>query len=84
LGGGLGAGARLSKKTLGRVLATELPDRLESLFRHFQAQRLEGEIFRDFVERQGTAELEKVLGTLPAAEMPVRGHDDFVPIGEIV
>jgi len=83
LGGSLGAGARLSKKTLGRVLATELPDRLESLFRHFQAQRLDGEIFRDFVERQGTATLEKVLGTLPAAEMPIRGHDDFVPVGEV-
>jgi sulfite reductase (ferredoxin) len=84
LGGGLGAGARLSKKTLGRVLATELPDRLESLFRKFLAERLGEESFRDFVERQGTATLEKVLGTLPAAEMPIRGHDDFVPVGEIV
>ncbi|MGH9481424.1 MAG: nitrite/sulfite reductase [Terriglobales bacterium] len=70
LGGGLGAGARLSRKTLGRVLALELPDRLEALFRHYWTARAGEESFRDFVEREGTKTLESVLGTLPAAPMP--------------
>ncbi|MGH9520849.1 MAG: nitrite/sulfite reductase [Terriglobales bacterium] len=72
LGGGLGAGARLARRTFGRVLASELPGRLEGLFRYFMAQREPGEEFRNFVEREGPANLEKVLGTLPAAEVLIR------------
>ena len=83
LGGGLGAGARLSQKTLGRVLGSELPDRFESLFRYYLAERAGEESFRDFVVRRGTKELEAVLGTMPAAENPIRGHDDFVPVAEL-
>ncbi|TAN22733.1 MAG: nitrite/sulfite reductase [Acidobacteria bacterium] len=84
LGGGLGAGARLSQKTLGRVLATELPDRLEALFRHYLAGRQPDESFRDFVARAGTAALEAVLGTVPAAETPRREHQTFVPVEDLV
>lgn len=83
LGGGLGAGARLARKTLGRVLALELPARLEALFRHYLAERTPGESFRDFVARAGTAALERVLGTLPAAETPARSHDGFVPLEDL-
>ncbi|MGH9465803.1 MAG: nitrite reductase, partial [Terriglobales bacterium] len=83
LGGGLGAGARLGRKTLGRVAARDLPDRLESLCRYFLAERGEDESFRDFVEREGTEELELVLGTLAAAEVPLRSHDSFVPVEEL-
>ncbi|HEV2444286.1 MAG TPA: nitrite/sulfite reductase, partial [Candidatus Sulfopaludibacter sp.] len=61
LGGGLGSAARLARKTLGRVLALELPDRLEALFRHFWAARVGEESFRDFVERQGVKTLEAML-----------------------
>lgn len=84
LGGGLGAGARLSQKTLGRVLATELPGRLAALFRHYLAGRQPEESFRDFVARAGTAALEAVLGTVPAAETPLREHHTFVPVEDLV
>jgi sulfite reductase (ferredoxin) len=78
LGGSLGAGARLARKTLGRVRAAELAPRLESLCRHFAAGRLPGESFTDFVERRGTRELEAVLGQWPQAEVLVklREHED--------
>lgn len=81
LGGGLGADARLARRTLGRVLATELPERLEHLFRYYLAQRQPNEDFRYFVEREGTA-LEKVLGTLPAAEVLIKLREEFVPAVE--
>ncbi|MGH9412103.1 MAG: nitrite/sulfite reductase [Terriglobales bacterium] len=83
LGGGLGEGARLARKTLGRVLATELAERLEALFRHYRRERRAEESFRDFVERAGTGALEQVLGTLPAAAAPVRAHGDFIPTEEL-
>lgn len=72
LGGTLGAGARLARKTLGRVRAAELAPRLEALCRHFAAERLPDEAFADFVARRGAAELEAVLGQLPQAEVRVR------------
>jgi sulfite reductase (ferredoxin) len=72
LGGTLGAGARLARKTLGRVRAAELAARLESLCRHFVAARLPRESFADFVERRGVAELEAVLGRPPQAEVLVK------------
>jgi sulfite reductase (ferredoxin) len=75
LGGGLGAGAQLARRTLGRVRGVELAARLESLFRHFVARREGDESFRDFVAREGTATLEKVLGMLPQAEVLIRLHE---------
>ncbi|HXE31021.1 MAG TPA: nitrite/sulfite reductase [Terriglobales bacterium] len=67
LGGGLGAGATLARKTLGRVRASELPERLEALFRCYLRRRVGEELFRDFVLRVGNPALEAVLGQLPAA-----------------
>lgn len=81
LGGGLGADARLARRTLGRVLATELPERLENLFRYYLAQRHPDEDFRYFVEREGAA-LERVLGTLPAAEVLIKLREEMVAAGE--
>ncbi|HXR96555.1 MAG TPA: hypothetical protein VN709_01810 [Terriglobales bacterium] len=75
LGGGLGAGAQLARRTLGRVRGVELAARLESLFRHFVARRQGDESFREYVAREGTAALEKVLGTLPQAEVLIRLHE---------
>lgn len=80
LGGGLGAGARLAHRLLGRVLATDLPARLESLCRFYLAERVADECFRDFVRRQSDECLSQVLGRLPAAPMVIRGHDDLVPL----
>lgn len=72
LGGGLGEDARLARKTVGRVEATALADRLEALLRYFMAHHREGEDFRDFVARQEAGALAEVLGTLPQAEVLVR------------
>jgi len=82
LGGGLGEGARLARRTLGRVQASELPERLEALLRHFLAARVGQEEFRDFVERQGAGALEAVLGTLPQAEVLIRLREEDVPVEE--
>ena len=72
LGGSLGAGATLARKTLGRVRSRELGARLESLFRHFERERAPEESFRDFVARSTPADLEAVLGRLPEAPMLVK------------
>ncbi|HUX68440.1 MAG TPA: hypothetical protein VMV31_13210 [Terriglobales bacterium] len=82
LGGGLGDGARLARRTLGRVQASALPDRLEALLRHYVAARAGEEEFRDFVERQGASALEAVLGTLPQAEVLIRLREEESPMEE--
>ncbi|HMA47246.1 MAG TPA: nitrite/sulfite reductase, partial [Frankiaceae bacterium] len=52
LGGHLGARSRLGRKARGlKVTADELTDYVERLLRTFQAQRLEGEPFADWVAR---------------------------------
>lgn len=80
LGGGLGDGAGLAKKTLGRVLASELAARLESLLRHYWLRRDGRESFRDFVRRAEPGSLAAVLGQLPAAEVPDVRREDLVAI----
>ncbi|HWG36742.1 MAG TPA: nitrite/sulfite reductase [Terriglobales bacterium] len=72
LGGGLGAGATLARKALGRVRASELAARLESLLRHFEQERFPQESFRDFVARCSPGALEAVLGTLPEAHVLIK------------
>ncbi|MGH9507584.1 MAG: hypothetical protein ACRD13_11725, partial [Terriglobales bacterium] len=77
LGGGLGAGAGLGRKTLSRVRAEELPDRLVALLRFYWEQRLPGDTLRDFVRRAEPARLVAVLGQAPAAPAPVRTHEEL-------
>lgn len=77
LGGGLGAGAGLGRKTLSRVRAEELPDRLVALLRFYWEQRLPGDTLRDFVRRAEPAQLVAVLGQAPAAPAPVRTREEL-------
>lgn len=72
VGGGLGLGARLARKTLGRVAASELPARLASLFQFYLDTREADESFRDFTARVGDKAIEEVLGRLPEAEMLIK------------
>jgi len=77
LGGGLGQNPTLARRTLGRVRARELPDRLEALLRFYAERRLPDERFRAFVQRTPNAELEAVLGSLPEAPA-------HLPVGQLV
>ncbi len=72
LGGGLGEGAGIARKTLARVLGTELAPRIESLLRYYLQHRHEGDSFRDFVRREDPGVLAKVLGTLPLADVQAK------------
>ena len=72
VGGGLGLGARLARKTMGRVAASELPARLASLFQYYIETREGNESFRDFTVRVGDKAIEEVLGRLPEAEMLIK------------
>ncbi|MGH9536031.1 MAG: nitrite/sulfite reductase [Terriglobales bacterium] len=77
LGGGLGAGAGLARKSLGRVPAVELAERLAALLRVYQEQRQPGESFRDFVRRAEPEHLATVLGQAAAAPAPVRTREEL-------
>lgn len=72
VGGGLGLGGRLARKTMGRVAATELPGRLASLFSFYLETREGKESFRDFTARVGDKAVEAVLGRLPEAETLIK------------
>ncbi len=77
LGGGLGAGAGLARKTLARVPATELADRLAALLRFYQRHRQPEDTLRDFVRRTSPQQLAAILGQAPAAPTPVRTREEL-------
>ena len=51
-----------------RIPAKRVPDAVERWIRHYEAERRDGEVFNDFVERVGTADFEKLVSDLA---MPV-------------
>ncbi|HZT74558.1 MAG TPA: nitrite reductase [Terriglobales bacterium] len=81
LGGALGRDAGLSRKTLGRVRAAELADRLAALLRFFAAERQGDEPFHAFVRRTEPARLAAVLGQLPAVALPpLPSREDLISL----
>jgi sulfite reductase (ferredoxin) len=68
LGGALGLHQAVARPTGYRCLATDVPDALERLLRHYLAERLPGENLRGFFARHNDAELREFLaGELVAA-----------------
>ena len=68
LGGALGLHQAVARRTGYRCLATDVPDALERLLRHYLAERLPGENLRGFFARHNDAELREFLaGELVAA-----------------
>jgi sulfite reductase (ferredoxin) len=63
-GGDVGMGHRLKS----RIPAKRVPDAVERWLRHYEANRKDGEVFNDFVDRVGTAEFEGLIKDL---SMPV-------------
>ena len=60
VGGGVGPNARIGDRLDGRVPEEEAPRVIAALARHYVAERGEGETFREFAVRIGTAELKRV------------------------
>ena len=68
LGGALGLHQSVARATGYRCLATDVPDAIERLLRHYLADRLPGENLRGFFARHNDAELREFLaGELVAA-----------------
>lgn len=82
LGGGLGAGAALGRKTAGRVAAEDLANRLEALLRFYWRRRQPEDTLRAFVRRTPPAELAAVLGQAPAAPAPVRTREELAAMAD--
>ena len=62
------ADSRLAQRVKSKVPAKRMPEALQLVIGYYQEQRNEGELFRDFVERVGTAVFEpmlKGLGDVP-------------------
>ncbi len=64
IGGRSHAGATFGKRLKSRLPAKRVPDAIERWLRFYEAQRSEGEIFTDFVERVGTEEFERQVSDL--------------------
>lgn len=60
VGGGVGLDARLGERLDGRVPEAETPKVIVAIAKFFVKQRVEGERFREFVERVGVQEITKV------------------------
>jgi sulfite reductase (ferredoxin) len=73
LGGQSHAGATFGKRLKSRLPAKRVPDAVERWLRFYEAERNDGEIFTDFVERIGTEEFEKQVQDLA---MPVEFNLD--------
>jgi sulfite reductase beta subunit-like hemoprotein len=58
----------MGKRLKARIPAKRVPDAVERWVRHYEAERREGELFNDFVERVGTEDFEKLVSDL---SMPV-------------
>ena len=59
LGGRSHAGATFGKRLKSRLPAKRVPDAVERWLRFYEAERTDGELFVDFVERIGTGEFEE-------------------------
>jgi len=60
VGGGCGPNAKIGDRLDGRVPEEETPKVIAAIARHYVAERVEGESFREFVERRGAAEIGRV------------------------
>jgi sulfite reductase beta subunit-like hemoprotein len=60
VGGAVGPNARIGDRLDGRVPEEEAPRVIAALAQHYVADRGEGETFREFAARVGTAELQRV------------------------
>lgn len=60
VGGGVGFDAKVGDRLDGRVPEEETPKVIAAIAKHFVDNRFEGESFKDFVARAGTAELSRV------------------------
>lgn len=69
VGGKLGDNARFNELLKGKIPSTEVHKAIGKVLRHFESHRQPGEIFADFVKRQGKEELRKVFE--PAADTAV-------------
>ena len=58
------ADSRLAQRVKTKVPAKRMPEALRMVVGYYQEERTEGEEFKDFVERVGTAVFEPMLQTL--------------------
>lgn len=61
VGGTLGANAQFNQKLNGKIIADRLATAVEQIVLHYKANRLAGEFFFDFVQRNGVGSLQAVL-----------------------
>ncbi len=74
-GGQVVYGTRLKS----RLPAKRVPDAVERWVAHYEANRADGELFRDFVARVGTAELERIVKDLAMpAEFGIQTMNEFI------
>jgi sulfite reductase beta subunit-like hemoprotein len=64
---------RIAQRLDVRVPAKRIPEATERFLRHYQANRREGEVFNDFVDRTGLGEFEELIKDLSVA---VKFDDD--------
>jgi sulfite reductase beta subunit-like hemoprotein len=64
VGGQSHSGAAFGKRLKSRLPAKRVPDAVERWLRFYEAERSDGEVFTDFVERIGTEEFEKKVADL--------------------